>query len=111
LVPQPAAAAGEQGNSATSSNGAGSDHRVLIAEDNEINQRIGLRLLQKLRLEADAALNRQEALEALAKRKCDPVLMDCQMPGMDGFEATAVIRSREGKGRHVPLCALTANAM
>ncbi|HYL77246.1 MAG TPA: ATP-binding protein [Bryobacteraceae bacterium] len=89
----------------------GENLRVLLAEDNEINQRITLRLLQKLGLAADAFVNGRDAVEALEKRTYDLVLMDCQMPIMDGFEATAIIRSREGKERRIPICALTANAM
>jgi len=85
--------------------------RVLLAEDNEINQRITIRLLHKLGLAADTVVNGREAVEALEKRSYDLVLMDCQMPGMDGFEATAIVRVREGAKQHTPICALTANAM
>jgi len=89
----------------------GTTKRVLLAEDNEINQRITLRLLQKLGVAANSVVNGKEAVETLEKEQYDLVLMDCQMPIMDGFEATAIIRSREGAGRRTPICALTANAM
>jgi two-component system sensor histidine kinase/response regulator len=85
--------------------------RVLLAEDNMVNQRITMRLLQKLGLQADAVVNGREAVEAVLKTDYDLVLMDCQMPEMDGYEATAIIRNKERNRRHTPVCALTANAM
>jgi signal transduction histidine kinase/DNA-binding response OmpR family regulator len=86
--------------------------RVLVAEDNVINQKVAVRLLEKLGCRIDVAANGQEAVTMLAQFAYDVVFMDCQMPEMDGFAATAEIRQREAStGRHVPIIAMTANAM
>jgi PAS domain S-box-containing protein len=86
--------------------------RILLAEDNEINQRITMRLLEKLGVSAEAVVNGKLVVEAIAKKRFDLIFMDCQMPEMDGFEATALIRHRERDGNQkTPICALTANAM
>jgi signal transduction histidine kinase/CheY-like chemotaxis protein len=86
--------------------------RVLVAEDNLVNQRLVTRLLEKRGHFVVVAGNGREALETLEKESFDLVLMDVQMPVMDGFEATAAIRKREGgKGIRVPVVALTAHAM
>ncbi|MBI1764109.1 MAG: response regulator [Acidobacteria bacterium] len=86
--------------------------RVLLAEDNLINQRLAIRLLEKHGHRVTVANNGQEALAAFAQQPFDLVLMDVQMPVLDGFKTTARIRAEESlHGQHVPIIALTAHAM
>jgi len=86
--------------------------RILLAEDNPVNQRLASRLLEKRGHFVVVAANGREALEALEKGSFDLVFMDVQMPVMDGFEATTAIRKKEAaSGMHVPVVALTAHAM
>jgi two-component system sensor histidine kinase/response regulator len=86
--------------------------RVLLAEDNLVNQKLATRLLEKRGHHVVVAGNGREALAALERQSFDLVLMDVQMPEMDGFEATAAIREKEkGHGKHLPIVALTAHAM
>jgi signal transduction histidine kinase/DNA-binding response OmpR family regulator len=85
--------------------------RVLLAEDNTVNQRVATRMLAKLGHRVDVAGNGVEAVEAVRRQPYDIVLMDCQMPEMDGFEAAAAIRRLPSDRCRVPIVALTANAM
>ena len=86
--------------------------RVLLVEDNAINQKLGVRILENYGHCVSIASNGEEALETLRSNPFDVVLMDLQMPKMDGFETTRTIRDRErGSGRHQPIIAMTACAM
>ena len=86
--------------------------RILLAEDNPVNRDVALSMLENLGCRADVAADGHEVLAAIKREAYDLVLMDCQMPRMDGFTATEEIRSREREGgRRIPIVALTASAM
>jgi two-component system, sensor histidine kinase and response regulator len=85
---------------------------VLLAEDNPVNQEVALAMLEGFGCRVEVVANGCEAVESSAHRRYDLILMDCQMPEMDGFSATAEIRRQEkANGQHLPIIALTANAM
>jgi len=85
--------------------------RVLVAEDNIVNQKVAVRILEKLDCRVDVAANGREALDMLEDLDYDLVFMDCQMPELDGYDATREIRRRQGAGRRLPVVAMTANAL
>ncbi|BCA54784.1 putative Hybrid histidine kinase [Nitrospira sp. KM1] len=90
---------------------------VLVVEDNMVNQKLMARLMERLGYSVDVSASGHEAIEAWERSTYSAILMDCQMPVMDGFEATSVIRNKEREGRvnhypgHIPIIAVTANAM
>ena len=87
----------------------GARPRVLVAEDNPVNQRVAIRMLERLGLGADIASDGREAVQSFSLQSYAAVLMDCQMPELDGIDATREIRAAES-GRRTPIVALTANA-
>ncbi len=104
-APPPAALPAETSPSLASST------RVLLVEDNAVNRKVALKLLEKLGLGADIAVNGLEALQKCEDAEYDVVLMDCQMPELDGLEATRELRRREGSVRRLRIVAMTANVM
>lgn len=84
---------------------------ILVVEDSEINCKLILKILSIHGLSCDLAVNGQEAIESFKANKYDLILMDCQIPIIDGYQATQEIRKLEGEGEHVPIIAMTANAL
>ena len=85
--------------------------RVLLAEDNPVNRKVARTMLNRLGVEVESAEDGQQAVRLWAAGHFDLIFMDCQMPVMDGYEATRVIRCQENNQAHIPIVALTANAM
>lgn len=105
------AATAQPGRAPASSAAASRPLRVLLADDNRVNQVVGIALLEKLGHKVDVAGNGLEAVEAVRSRSYDIVLMDVQMPEMNGVDATAAIRKLVGKRARIPVIAMTAHAM
>ena len=85
--------------------------RLLVVDDNPVNQKVAVKMLEKLGCRVDLAGNGMEALAAICRHQYPLVFMDCQMPDLDGLETTRLLRSQEKPGEHLPVIAMTANAM
>ena len=90
---------------------ARSSPRILVVDDNPVNQKVAVKMLEKLGCRVDLAGNGMEALAAVCRHQYPLVFMDCQMPDLDGLETTRLLRSQEKPGEHLPVIAMTANAM
>ncbi|KAI9056733.1 hypothetical protein FKP32DRAFT_1762952 [Trametes sanguinea] len=111
-IPIPPLAQGKHGTVDTQQTTPTAREKVLLVEDNMVNQRLGCRLLEKLGYEVATANDGQQAIDAIRKTYFSCCLMDCQMPVLDGFQATRRIREMEASGQlpdHLPIIALTAN--
>ena len=84
---------------------------VLIVEDSPVNRLVAVHVLERCGFRSHVVNDGREALHALSTQRYDAVLMDCQMPDIDGYEATRELRRRENGGRHTPVIAMTAHAM
>lgn len=87
------------------------NYRILLAEDNQVNQLVAQKMLEKLNMSIDTVSNGQEVIQALSLFPYDLIFMDCQMPKMDGYEATSTIRKNESSVKRIIIIAMTANAM
>ena len=108
--PEPSRARAAVAPHATTGGGRGAGHRVLVIEDNDINQALARAHLEDLGCEVTVVSDGAQGARSVRAGDFDLVLMDCLMPGVDGFEATRRIRAAEEPGRHTPVVALTANA-
>jgi len=85
--------------------------RILVAEDDQVNRKVAVQLLELMGYQVDTVADGRQAVESWRKAHYDLILMDCQMPELDGYQATREIRRLETPGRHIPIVALTANVM